>query len=218
MFLVRSNHNANVVCAFSRGPRITHFLGIDGGQLAVMQEQNDKFDNVYYRTPLKNGEEYTSLQFALAYTRTEAARKLIPITPSAFRVLTAIIRGQMPEGDDDNSTTLEKIMAAAKEEAGFKKPDGPVAQVHKFLDKKIDAIKAGTVSRRELIDAMMEKNIAEGTAVTQAGVWARNNGVVFARPSQAKEALKEKRSAAKKPKAAKAAKPKADKAATAAAA
>ena len=199
-FMVRSNYNGNVVCTFSRGNRHTHYLGIDGGTLNVLQLLNDLFDRQFYRTPLKNGEEYTALQFALAYTRSEAARKIVPISPSAHRVLTAIIRGQMPEGDDEASTTLEVLMAqAAKEEAvGFRKPDGPVAQVHKFLDKRIDAIKAGTVSRRELLDKMVEQGIAEGTAVTQAGVWARNNSVNFVRPSQADENKKAKKGAAKK--------------------
>lgn len=203
MFLVRSNFNRNVVCSFSRGNKVTHFLGVDGGQLTVLQEQNDRFDALYYHVPLKNNEEYTALQFALAYTRTESARKMIPISPSASRVLTAIIRGQMPEGDDESATTLEVLMAqAAKEDTGFRKPEGNVAQVHKFLDQRIDSIKAGTISRKELVEKLVEKGIPEGTATTQAGVWARTNSIAFVRPSAAKEAKaaskSKKRASAKK--------------------
>ena len=71
------------------------------------------------------------------------------------------------------------------EEVGFRKPDGPVAQIHTFLDKKLDQIKAGKVSRKELIVALVTKSFSPGTVTTQCGVWAKNNGVTFTRPSQA---------------------------------
>lgn len=193
---VRANRNRNIICIFRRGPRLVYFLGIDGPQLSVCQMEHDKFEREFYHIPTKKVAgvelEYSALDFAMAYMRDAEARKMVPIAPSALRVLTAIIRGGQPaaEGGDGPSQPLspelEKIMATAKDE-GFRKPEGPVAKVHKFLDGKFDQIKKGTVSRKELIEALVAKGIAEGTAVTQAGVWARNNGIGFARPTVAAE-------------------------------
>lgn len=205
---VRANRQRNIVCVFRRGPRLTHFLGIDGPQLAVLQMENDKFEREFFHTPKRivagTPLEYSGMDFAMAYMKNAEARKMVPIAPSAIRVLTAIIRGQQtqkpdPESGEESATQphplsheLENIMASAKDD-GFRKPQGPVATVHKFLDGKLEQIKKGTVSRKEMIEALTSKGISEGTAVTQAGVWARQNGVTFARPAQAAE----KKSAAK---------------------
>lgn len=201
---VRANRSRNVVCVFKRGPRQVYFLGIDGPQLSVCQMDTEKFEREFYHIPTKVVAgvdlEYSAMEFALAYMRDSEARKMVPIAPSALRVLTAIIRGGQPVAEGDEAAQpstitpeLESIMASAKDE-GFRKPDGPVAKVHKFLDGKFDAIKKGTISRKECIEAMVAKGISEGTAVTQAGVWARNNGISFARPAAAQE----KKAAAKK--------------------
>lgn len=70
-------------------------------------------------------------------------------------------------------------MAAAKDE-GFRKPDGPVAKIHKFLDTKFDDIRKGAMSRKDCFEALLAQGFAEGTVMTQTGVWARNNGISFA--------------------------------------
>jgi hypothetical protein len=203
MLEVRANYNRHVVCVFNRGPRVTYYIGLEGvPQLAVFQKPNEEFDREYNITPKKKGVDMTPLDFALAYTRDASAMKMIPISPTAVRVLTAIMKGQTPEAVAESQTlnSLENLMASTKEDTGFRKPDGPVAQVHKYLDGRIEGIKAGTVSRKECIEKMVEKGISEGTAVTQCGVWARNNGVNFARPNQAAEAKKDKRASASKKK------------------
>ena len=84
----------------------------------------------------------------------------------------------------------------ATEQVVFRKPNGPVAQVHKFLDSKFDQIKRGTVSRKELLDKLVDKGISIGTATTQCYLWSVDNGISFARPAQAADA---KKAAKKKP-------------------
>lgn len=207
---VRANRSRNIVCVFRRGPRLVYFLGIDGPQLSVCQMDNDKFEREFFHTPRKTVAgtdiEYSGMDFAMGYMRNAEARKMVPIAPSALRVLTAIIRGQQAQDAHaaDGSAAnpqpipeLENIMASAKDE-GFRKPDGPVAKVHKFLDGKFEGIKKGTVSRKECIDALVAKGISEGTATTQAGVWARNNGLTFARPAAAQEKKAASKAKAKK--------------------
>jgi len=198
---IRSNRQRNIVCVFKRGPKQTYYVGIDGPQLAVCVADNEKFEREFFHTPLKKVAgvdlEYTPVEFATSYMKTEA-RKMMPIAPSALRVLTAIIRGSQPatEGEaDDSASQQETIMTTSKDE-GFRKPEGPVAKVHKYLDSKFDKIRKGLMSRKECIDALVASGISEGTAVTQAGVWARNNGVSFARPAAAAE----KKAAAKEAK------------------
>lgn len=194
---VRMNHNRNVVCVFSRGHKVTHYLGIDGCQLAVMKMHTQDFEREF---PLPLGGK-TPVDFANAYAGTPESR-FVPLSGAASRVLLAILRGQAVNEDDlETANQLENTMSK-NEETGFRKPDGPVAQVHAFLDKKVEAIKAGTISRKELVDQLVEKGISQGTASTQCGVWARNSGVQFVRPTQAAEAKKEqaasKRAAKKK--------------------
>lgn len=194
---IRMNHNRNVVCMFARGPKVTHYLGIDGCQLTALQMPNNDFEKEF-PLPLENK---TPVDFAKAYVG-EPESRFVPLSGAATRVLLAILRGQAVNEDDlESANHLESTMSK-NGETGFRKPDGPVAQVHAFLDKKVDAIKAGTISRKELVDQLVEKGISQGTASTQCGVWARNNGVQFVRPTQAAEAKKEqaasKRAAKKK--------------------
>jgi hypothetical protein len=193
------NYHSQVVCVFYRSDSHTHYLAIDGCQLTTQKLSNDEFRREYDR-PLP---DHTATDFARTWTRDSSAIKMLPISGSALRVLKAILAGQSAGSAADESTTsslnhLESHMAAT-EETGFRKPDGPVAKVHAFLDKHIDGVKAGTKSRKELIDALVEKGFSAGTVTTQAGVWARNNGVTFARPTAAAATKKEaKAKAAKK--------------------
>jgi hypothetical protein len=226
MLEVRSDRSRHVVCVFNRGPKITHYLGVENGPaLQVCSMPNDQFDREYHHVPQRfdhSGSDpqpvgtYAPQAFAMSYMRDVTARAMIPVSPSAIRVLKAIIGGQSAEVADCDPHQLENIMAATKEEGGFRKPDGPVAQVHKYLDSRLDAIKAGTVSRKELIEKMEAKGLSRGTILTQTGVWARNNGITFSRPTEADAIKKEKRAAAKKAPAAKKAKTKKTKPAEAA--
>ena len=193
---VRRNHHSNVVCMYSRGPRVTHYLGLDGCELKCLQMHNDEFDREFDRVL-----QYVPAEYAMRYTKNADARKMIPISGSASRVLAAILRGQTPnEAVSHSLNQLEQSMTDT--EATFRKPDGPVAQVHLFLDKKLEQIKAGKVSRKELLDTLIEKGYSKGTVTTQAGIWAKNNGVQFSRPAQAavvkKAAAKSARAAKKK--------------------
>ena len=202
MLEVRFDHNRHCVCVFNRGPKITHYLGTDDGpELRACQLPHDQFETVYGVVLKKPGtdELYTPMDFALNYMRDESARKMIPLSAVAIRVLMSIIKGQSTDGlAADTLNSMESIMAKTTEEAGFRKPEGPVAQVHKYLDSRLDAVKAGTVSRKELIEKLVEKGFANGTVVTQCGVWARNNGVTFPRPTQAAENKSAKRAKAAK--------------------
>jgi hypothetical protein len=180
---VRANHNRNVVCVYSRGPRITHYLGLSGTELGAHQLHNDEFDREYFKELA-----YTAGEFARRYTRDAAALKMIPLTTAAARVLTGILRGQPTEAATHSSTNLlEKQMTEA---VAFRKPDGPVALVHAFLDKKLDAIRAGKVSRKEIIEQLVAKDFSAGTVTTQCGVWAKANGIQFSRPTEAAVAKK----------------------------
>lgn len=192
---VRANYNSNVVCVYSRGPRVTHYLGLDGTELVTKQLSNDEFEREFDRPLL-----YTPVDFAKRYIGSEVAQRMIPISGRATRVLASILRGQPAEAViPETLAHLEKHMS---EQTGFRKPDGPVAQIHAFLDKKADAIKAGKISRKELIDQLEAKEFNRSTVVTQCGHWAKTNGVAFARPTQAaatkKEAAAKARAAKKK--------------------
>jgi hypothetical protein len=177
---VRINFNGNVACMYARGPKITHYLGLDATCLCCLQMPNIEFDKEFDEVL-----DYSQAEFAQRYTRDTASLKMIPISGTAVRVLTGILKGQSDEAVLLSLTHLENSMA---EETTFRKPDGPVAQIHSFLDKKLEQIKAGKVSRKELIDALVEKKFSAGTVTTQCGVWAKTNGVTFVRPSQAAEA------------------------------
>jgi hypothetical protein len=142
---------------------------------------NDEFDREFDK-PMP----YTAAQFAHRYASADAV-KMIPLSGTAVRVLTGILRGQPQEVVSQTLNQLENHMS---EEATFRKPDGPVAQIHLFLDKKLEAIKAGKVSRKELIEALAAKQYSLGTITTQCGVWAKNNGITFARPAQAETVKK----------------------------
>lgn len=196
MLEIRTDRNRHVVCVFNRGVKITHYLGIENGpMLHTHQMETELFERVYAQVPKRiDYALYTPIEFATAYTRNATARAMVPLSPSAVRVLMAIMRGQpTDEVDDITLNQLENEMAKVEATEGFRKPDGPVAMVHKFLDTKIEGIKAGTISRKELIDKLVEKGYAAGTVVTQAGVWARNNGVSFTRPAAAAAMKKEVR-------------------------
>lgn len=194
VLFVRANYNRNCVLVFNRGPKITYYLGVENGPwLHTQQMENELFEKEYYHTPQKaDYSTYSPMDFALVYMRDRIAQAMVPISPSAIRVLRAIIAGQPTDGIAESTlnSLLENSMAAAKEETGFRKPDGPVAMVHKYLDSRLEGIKAGTVSRKECIDKLTEKGYANGTIVTQCGVWARTNGVSFARPAAAAETKK----------------------------
>jgi len=187
---IRANRHRNMVCVFKRGPKLTHYVGISGPQLAVCTVDNDHFEREFSHIPVKKVAgvdlEYTPVDFATSYMKAEA-RKMLPIAPSALRVLTAILRGSQSATDDEDgagdsvpaSSHMEQIMTAAKDE-GFRKPDGPVATIHKYLDSRFNDIRKGVVGRKELIETLIANGSKEGTAVTQTGVWARNNGISFA--------------------------------------
>lgn len=205
MLELRADRSRHVACVFNRGTSVTHYLAVENGPaLTACQMPTDEFERTYYHIPTKGGKPQTPLEFALAYARNEEARKMVPLTPVALRVLLAIMRGQPTDSlTADSLTDMENAMAQA-EATGFRKPDGPVATVHKFLDKNAERIKAGTMSRKDCIAKMTGDpkdggmGLSTGTVLTQCGVWARTNGVQFARPAQAESAKKEKRSAAAK--------------------
>ena len=138
---VRANFNRNVVCMYNRGPRVTFYLGIESTQLTCLQMPNEEFDREF-----KEVLQYTPTEFAVKYTKDEDARKMIPLSGSAIRVLTGILRGQ-PESSAVFSS-LNQLEQSMTDTATFRKPDGPVAQVHAYLDKRLDTIKAGKVSRK----------------------------------------------------------------------
>lgn len=208
MLEVRRNHNANVVCLYARGPKVSHYLGLDGVQLSVLQLPNDDFDREYDKqvqlnNPLRDAQP---IDFAQTYLKTEpGGARMIPISRAAIRVLTAILRGQATDDAALSSqlTELENSMTAADTATPlFRKPDGPVAKVHAYLDARLEKIKAGTVSRKELIDAMVATGLSAGTVVTQCGVWAKTNDVKFVRPAKAEEEKAAAKQAAKDQKAA----------------
>ena len=192
---VRTNHNRYVVCIYNRGPKVTHYLGTDGCSLATLSMPNAEFDREFKHVL----HDKTPAQFAMAYTKNKEARKMVPVTGSALRVLNGILRGQ-PEDSAAFSTSTQLESHMAEEAPTFRKSDGPVAQVHLFLDKKLEVIKAGKVSRKELVDELVEKRgYSAGTVTTQCGVWARTNGISFPRPAQAAETKKAaKKTATKK--------------------
>jgi hypothetical protein len=156
--------------------------------------RNEEFDQEFDRVM-----PYTQTQFATRYVGSANALKMIPVSGAAKRVLAGIIRGQSQEAVLTTVNQLENLMS---EVATFRKPDGPVAQVHAFLDKKLEQIKAGKVSRKELIDTLVAKELSLGTVTTQCGVWAKLNGITFSRPAQAavaKKAAAKASRASKKP-------------------
>ena len=216
MLEIRTNHNRNVVCVFSRGPKITHFLGLEGGPyLKSCHLRNEAFEKEYGQIPKRQDYSlYTPLDFANKWVGTPEARSMIPIAPVALRILRAIINGQqsnglvvgaqptlestfMPKVKNPKAPAAEKVkvvkapkVAAVPLAPGeFRRPDGPVAKVHRYLDANVEAIKEGSVSRKAMVDAMVSDGLASGTVVTQCGVWARNNGVSFVRPTQAEAKL-----------------------------
>lgn len=211
MLEIRTNHNRNVVCVFNRGPKITHFLGLEGGPyLKSCHLRNEAFEKEYGQVPKRQDYSlYTPLDFANKWVGTPEARSMIPIAPVALRILRAIINGQQssvliagsqltsegtfmskaknpkaPAAEKVKAVKVPKVPAAPLASGEFRRPDGPVAKVHRYLDANIEAIKEGKVSRKAMIDAMVTDGLASGTVITQCGVWARNMGVSFTRPTQ----------------------------------
>lgn len=190
------NRNRNIVLVFSIGHSLTHYLGVNGGQLTTMQMHTRDFEREFEPWPAM-----TAMQFAHRYTKDDAAKKMIPLGGSAIRVLRSILNGQSSPNTAEQSSPSINMEKEMPTETAFRKPEGSVAQIHAFLDKNIEGIKAGTTSRKELIEKLEARELNHSTIVTQCGVWARNNGVNFPRPSQAeatKAALAEEKKAAKK--------------------
>lgn len=198
---VFTNSQRNIICAYNRGHKFTHYLGLDGPTLTVQKLENDAFD-----VEFEPWEKHTAHDFAISYVKSRSS--MISLSEGAHKVLKAIISNSSIQVDDEITQLLKENEHMAKEDGGFRKPDGVVAKVHAYLDGKLEQIKKGTISRKELLEALMAKDINVATATTQCGVWARLNGVVFARPTQAAENKKEVRAkAAKKARKAKAAVP-----------
>lgn len=187
-----TSYGRNIVLVFKVGSSLTHYLGLNGCTLSVMKERTDVFEREY-----EFWEKNTPMQFAERYAHADKARTMIALTGAAHRVLRAILSNQSLSSDVDYPQPRQELIMP-KEEAGFRKPEGAVAQVHAFLDKKLEAIQASKVSRKELVEQLVAKGLNESTIITQCGVWARINGVSFARPSQAKEAKSVARKAASK--------------------
>lgn len=188
-----TNYNRNIVLVFKVGHSLTHYLGLNGCTLSVMKDRTDQFEREF-----APWEKNTPLEFAQRYARADQARTMIGLTGAAHRVLRAILSNQSMSDDVDYPQPQPQELDMSKEDTGFRKPEGAVAQVHGFLDKKLDQIKAGKISRKELIEQLVAKGINQSTATTQCGVWGRLNGVSFPRPSQAAEAKTEARKAAAK--------------------
>lgn len=188
-YQVRMNFHRNVVCVFSVGTKLTHYLGLNGCQLDCCEMPTAEFEHEYRVSPPIGTEPS---DFANAWAKSDDSIRMIPISGSAATVLAAILRGRTVEHPTDgfavnNLTRLEHFMAkkqaaeAVAEEGAFRKPDGPVAQIHAYLDKNLDRIKKGDVTRGELIKELTEtkKQFALGTVQTQLGRWAQTNGIQF---------------------------------------
>lgn len=191
-----ANSSRNIVLVYKVGHSLTHYLGLNGCTLAVMKLETNEFEREY-----NPWEKNTPLDFARKYTIPDQSRALIGLTGAAHRVLKAILNNtSIKDADYPQPVEKEPNMAKAevKEEGGFRKPEGAVAKIHGYLDKKLDTIKAGIISRKELIDQMVAKEFNQSTVVTQCGVWARLNGITFARPTQAAENKSGARKAAAK--------------------
>ena len=198
-----TNRSRNIVLVFNVGHSLTHYIGLEGGCTMLMHKMPTAQFEKEYDVWVNN----TVAQFAQRYLFPDARMKMIQLGGSSARILRSILAGQSGDdlADHNQPTTTRKdsIMAtqAATETSAFRKPEGAVAQIHAFLDKNLEAIKASTVSRKELIEKLEAKEFNKSTIVTQCGVWARTNGVNFPRPSQAeaaKAAAAEEKKAAKK--------------------
>jgi hypothetical protein len=174
--------NNRVVLAFAADDYFIYYLGIESCQLSVLLATRDTFNRNF--RPL----DYTPERFAKTYTSTEQARRMIPISGAACQVLRAILAGQAVslESVQPPQPILEKQVTQAK-----KNTDGPVAQIHAFLDKRLEAVKAGRTSRKDIIDQLVGKGLNQSTVVTQCGIWARDNGIQFGRsPAKSKKTAK----------------------------
>lgn len=170
---VAIDHNQRVVLVFGTDNHNTHYLGLEGCQLTALRTPCAEFASTYSRT------QYTPKHFAESYIGSEKAHAMIPISGLACQVLRDILAGQAVslESLQPPQPTSEKHVSNSKKNA-----DGPVAQIHAFLDKRLEAVKAGRTSRKDIIDQLVGKGLNQSTVVTQCGVWARNNNVLFGRP------------------------------------
>ena len=178
----------NIVLAFKRGPALTHYVGLDGCTLSIQKSSNVEFDRDYSVWTRNTIED-----FARKYL-TPNRSVMIGLTGAAYRVLSSILSHSPPTLEDEVTTQPKELKMT---EETFRKPDGPVAQIHAYLDKKREAIVAGTVSRKELIEQLTAKGFNGSTITTQCGVWGRDNGVTFARPAQAESVKAEAKAAAR---------------------
>lgn len=178
--MLATSYQRNIVLVYKRGPVLTQYLGLDGCTLAALKCTNQEFDKEY-----DPWDKNTVQDFASKYLGTNRS-SMIGLTGAAYRILQSIITNSSAVFDDEFLTNQAKEPKMTTE-ATFRKPDGAVAQIHAHLDKKLEAIKAGTVSRKELIEQLEAKGLNASTITTQCGVWGRNNGVTFARPTQAAE-------------------------------
>lgn len=175
-----TTYQRNIVLVYKRGPSLTHYLGLEGCTLSAMKMANEQFDREY-----THWDKNTVQDFATKYMSSSRS-SLIGLTGAAHRVMQSIISNSSSVFDDEFLTNQAKEPKMATEQT-FRKPEGAVAQIHAFLDKKLEVIKAGTVSRKELIEQLEAKGLNISTITTQCGVWGRANDVTFPRPTQAAE-------------------------------
>lgn len=94
----------------------------------------------------------------------------------------------------EKKAVAKKVEKVAKERVA--KKDGPVAQIHAYLDGKIEQVKSGKLTRQDAAKALEERGISKGTIGVQLGKWATLNKVAFIKPAKP---VKEAKPAAKAP-------------------
>jgi hypothetical protein len=190
---IARNAQRSIVLVYSVGRVLTHYLGLNGCALTPHRVRTDEF-----RDAFEVWSGTTPEHFARNYSGLTGSRCMVAVHPVAVKVLAAILAAQVT----DLETQLSELEQNMSSEKAPRSPNGPVSQIHAFLDKRMDIIKAQQVSRKELIAQLEAKGFNTSTIVTQCGVWARTNSVNFPRPTQAAAAKKEaaaSRRAAKKP-------------------
>jgi hypothetical protein len=120
-------------------------------------------------------------------------RELIGKERDAALALFAVIsvESPFPQPTLGEAKMTEKAIVATKK-------IGPVFTIVTYLNKNVDRIKAGRLTRMEAINALSEKGVNSATAAGTLARWSRANGVSWSKRPAAAAAKKSSAARAKK--------------------
>jgi hypothetical protein len=176
------NLNAQVALITKVGHEYVTYLAMRGTELARHKMEEHAFARQFKFPVMKNNERVGVDYFLEGWDPERARRNGCSISSPAAQEL-AVLSKQPEKFRPFINSTLDNggSMASAKKGAPrAKKTDGAVAVVRKWLDDRLEKIKAGGITRADVTKALADKGVNTSTISVQTSKWSKENGLVMA--------------------------------------